>query len=134
MYKNTRDQNPSYLVEASDVEWGVVFYSSEGFDSANELTEGTFNTFNPKTNDMAAFKQGSSWKPGYYKVEGIASKYGARTTVKVVITNSQEFFNGHVDMATGFTTDLAIDDITIRAGRTLPDSITVLKASDASTK
>ncbi len=130
-YENTRDQNPSYLVEASDVEWGVVFYSSEGFDSANELTEGTFNTFNPKTNDMAAFKQGSSWKPGYYKVEGIASKYGARTTVKVVITNSQEFFNGHVDMATGFTTDLAIDDITIRAGRTLPDSITVLKVDTA---
>ena len=27
-YENTRDQNPSYLVEASDVEWGVVFIQS----------------------------------------------------------------------------------------------------------
>lgn len=130
-YENTRDQNPSYLIKASDVSWGVTFYSSTSLDDANELAEGSFIAFDPKAGNMDAFKNGGVWKPGYYKVEGIATKYGssAKTTVRVIIDNSNAFFNVTINEQ-GFANNLAIDDIEIRAGRSLPESITINKVDD----
>lgn len=114
-YESTRNDSPNYLTKAADVVWNITYFNTDGFNLANNVPSGD-TTFT--RDNMDAFKNGGMWKTGYYIATGtaiIASKTYT-TTVRVVIEDNTAFIQDPNTM---------VENIEVRAGRTLPTSITL---------